>query len=198
MPLTTEGRNDVLTNGLTAFTHLALLDASGTEIAGGSYARQAVAFDAAASGARVVTDAEAFSIPAGNTVAFSSFFDALSAGNEEAYAGIGTSLIAGVGVVEADDDAITSKAHGLVAGNRVHVWAAGGGALPAGLSVKTAYYVVTVATDTFELSLTEGGASVNITTDGELAFQQTKPETFGSDGTLSVPDGSAAIDLTFA
>jgi len=188
MPLTTAGRNNVLTSGVVGsanFDHLAMLNLSGTEIAGGTYARQPIG-------------AEVFNIPAGNTVGFSAIYDALTVGTQQAYAGIGTPLVHGVATAQQSDDVIRSDAHGLVDTDRVHVWAAGGGALPTGLSPLVAYFVVTGTTDTFQLSLTSGGAAINLTSDGELAFQQTRPETFGSDGTLTVPDDLGIFDLTFA
>lgn len=61
-------------------------------------------------------------------------------------------------------DTITSAGHGLVAGDRVRITAIGSGA--GGLSTTTTYYVVSPATDTFKVSLTDGGAAVAITSDG--------------------------------
>jgi len=62
-------------------------------------------------------------------------------------------------------DTFTSAAHGLSNGTIVMVKNAGG-ALPAGLSANTQYYVISAATNTFQLSLTSGGAAVDITTNG--------------------------------
>lgn len=59
----------------------------------------------------------------------------------------------------------TSNGHGLLAGQKGRVTNAGG-ALPAGLSLNTDYYVIAPAANTFQLSLTLGGAVVDITTDG--------------------------------
>lgn len=60
-------------------------------------------------------------------------------------------------------DRINSTAHGLVAGDRVYVTAVTGGA---GLSLNLTYYVVNPTTNDFQVSLTAGGAAVNITSDG--------------------------------
>jgi len=50
----------------------------------------------------------------------------------------------------------------------------GGGALPAGLTAGTVYYVVSASGTTFKLSLTSGGASITLTADGEgLLFKHT-------------------------
>ena len=62
---------------------------------------------------------------------------------------------------------ITITGHGLADNTRVVVRNEGG-ALPAGLSgaVGTEYYIITSASDTFQLSATEGGAAVDITDTG--------------------------------
>ena len=206
MPLTTAGRNNLLTSGVVGsanFDHLSLHTAdpvAGNEVAGGApaYARQPIAWDAAAAGQTLITGAETFDVPAGTTVVFSGIFDTLTVGTLQAYSGVGTGLLDGVATVQASDDIIRSDAHGLVDTNRVHVWAVAGEALPTGLSAGVAYFVVTATTDTFQLSATLGGAAINLSADGELAFQQTKPETFGSQGTFTVPDDLGIFDLTFA
>ena len=62
------------------------------------------------------------------------------------------------------NDKITIAAHGLVAGDRVTVSTSG--TIPAGLTPGQLYYVINPATNDFEVSLTEGGAAVDITSDG--------------------------------
>jgi hypothetical protein len=58
----------------------------------------------------------------------------------------------------------TATAHGYTNGTRVRVSSAG--ALPAGLSAGTDYYVIAAAANTFQLSAAPGGAAVDVTTDG--------------------------------
>ena len=60
------------------------------------------------------------------------------------------------------NNTITSTAHGLSNGNVITV-ANSGGALPTGLSASTYYYIISAATDTFEVSTTVGGSAVDIT-----------------------------------
>jgi hypothetical protein len=63
------------------------------------------------------------------------------------------------------DDAtetITSAAHGLINNTRLTV-AATSGALPTGLAAATNYYIRNATTNTFQLSLTPGGAAVDLT-----------------------------------
>ncbi len=62
-------------------------------------------------------------------------------------------------------DVCTSTAHGLANGQKGRL-ANVDGALPAGLSAGVDYFLVNVAANTFQLSLTLGGAVVNATGDG--------------------------------
>jgi hypothetical protein len=59
----------------------------------------------------------------------------------------------------------TATAHGMANGDKVRVSNAGG-ALPAGLSAGTDYFVIAAAANTFQLAAAPGGAAVDITTDG--------------------------------
>ena len=60
-------------------------------------------------------------------------------------------------------DTITDAAHGLADDEQVEVRAE---TLPGGLAKDTNYYVVSSATDTFKLSASQGGAAIDITSDG--------------------------------
>lgn len=61
---------------------------------------------------------------------------------------------------------ITANGHGYSANLPVDVYAETGGTLPGGLSAGTTYYVRNPATNTFELSLTSGGASIAYSSTG--------------------------------
>ncbi len=61
-------------------------------------------------------------------------------------------------------DVFTSAGHGLA--NDTPIYVSSTLTLPTGLTASTTYYVINTATDTFKLSATLGGASVDITTDG--------------------------------
>lgn len=84
--------------GGALITHVGLVDGSGTEITGGGYARQAVAWTAPSNGLIRPTTDETFSIPAGATVAGWRGFSASTGGTNyggaaltpEAYANAGT------------------------------------------------------------------------------------------------------------
>lgn len=62
----------------------------------------------------------------------------------------------------ASTDKVNKAAHGLVAGDRVYFTTLTGGT---GLALNTNYYVVNPTTNDFQVSLTLGGAAVNITAD---------------------------------
>ncbi len=66
---------------------------------------------------------------------------------------------------DAGTDTLAATAHGWAADTAV-VATNSGGALPAGLTAGTTYYVKSPTTDTFQLSATAGGAAINITGTG--------------------------------
>jgi hypothetical protein len=201
--LTANGENAALSGGLgNAITHYSLHTgnpgSSGTnEVTGGSpaYARKAATWAAAASGLRSNSVAAAFDVPGSTTVYFAGAWDALTSGNFYGYSGIGTSLLNGVGTAAAIGDVITAPAHGLANNDRVFISDAGL-SLPGGLAEGTVYYVVGASTDTFQLSATSAGSAVDITSVGTVNWSQTKPEVFGSQGTLTIPIGGFVLDAT--
>ena len=88
-------------------------------------------------------------------------------------------LSASVGAFTADNttDTFTLAAHGLANGTPVQVRNSGG-ALPAGLSIDTEYYIINTAANTFQLSATVGGAAINITDNGSgthTIYRATRP-----------------------
>jgi len=73
------------------------------------------------------------------------------------------------GAAAAATDLITLTAHGLTNGDTV-VFTNVGAATP--LVVGTVYYVVSASANTFSVSLTKGGAAVNITVDGTVIWEE--------------------------
>ncbi|MBA3583455.1 MAG: hypothetical protein H0W36_02810 [Gemmatimonadetes bacterium] len=101
-------------------------------------------------------------------------------------------------------DIITKNAHGLVLGNRITFHSLTGGA---GLSTGTAYYIVSPTTNTFKVSLTSGGATVDHTTnitDGSYIQSTTFSGTWTNRGTylgkfnaiFVVRPGAGSISVT--
>lgn len=210
MPFNDASKNvmlDALDEGATQITHVGVhtltdpgtgTNAAAGEAAGGSYARVAVTLGAAASGLKSNSGALTIEVPAG-TYGFLTLFNHISAnsGNYRGYVPI-NGTVRGFGTVDSAGvtaDAIQSAAHGLVDTDRVMVLNVNGESLPAGLTEGTIYFVVTAATDTFEVSLTSGGASVNITGQGELYFQKVTPEVFAAPGQITVAIGALVLDL---
>lgn len=206
MGFNTNGKNALVNGVASVVTHIslhsAIPDATGSdELTGGTYARAAVTWTSASNGVRDNNAQLDHNVPAGSTVAAYGLFSASTAGtfyghiprvgSGEALYGFGSVDSAGV-----TSDAIQSAAHGLSNGMRVLVHNVFAESLPTGLSEDTIYWVVQAATDTFEVSATEGGSSVNITGQGELFWQRITPEVFASAGVLSTATG--ALDLSAA
>lgn len=175
-------------------------DALTGEVTGGSpaYARKAAVWGAAASGAKSNSGSVVFDVPASTTVGFVTYWNA-STGNTNNFLGYGhlNSTIKGFGSVDATDvtnNTITSVAHGLPNDRRVMVYNVHGESLPAGLTEGVIYFVVGTATDTFQVSLTQGGAAVDITGKGELWFADLVPETFAAQGTLTLNAAAIVLD----
>ncbi len=79
-------------------------------------------------------------------------------------------------VEESDDIFTLGTNHGLANDDQVEIYQAVGDALPTGVVIDTTYHVVSQSGDTCKLSLTQGGAAINITVDG-VAWLIGKPET---------------------
>jgi hypothetical protein len=203
MSYTTAGRNAIGTSGKGGVTHVGMCtDLAGTEVTGGTYARQAVTWGSMASGITTNTGAIAIPIPAGVTPVVVSYFDALSAGNRLGDFGYGSTgqLAKAIGTAAATGDLITAPAHGFTTDDRVICSGVNGAAVPAGLSATTLYFVKAagLTTDVFAVALTSGGAAVDITANGSLMIQKTVPNTFASAGNANFAIGQLNIDLTEA
>ena len=102
----------------------------------------------------------------------------------------------------AGTDTLTcTVAHSLSNGNRVRVKAHANGAIPGGLSATVEYYVISASGAALQLSLTAGGAAVNLTDAGTLD-QILVTNRAGlivadllTDGATSEPLGASNIDL---
>lgn len=205
MPLTDSAVHDEL-GALSTITHVsvhtAIPNASGdAEVTGGSYARLALTMAAASSRAKASSADLNHAIPAGTTCVALGLWTALSGGTFKGWIPVsGASPLKGVGTVITADisaDTITSPVHGLAVDNRVVLSAIAGGSLPTGLSATTVYWVRAVTTDTISLSLTQGGAAVDITGKGALGWYQAAPEVFTNAGTLKTASGNLVLDGTF-
>lgn len=172
--------------------------AGSNELAG--VARAAVAWTNTAG---VLTDTAQLvhAIGAGQTAAFYGLWNAAAAGTFYGWSprcGAGESR-SGFGTVDAAGviaNTIQSAAHGLANDMTIIVANVLGEALPTGLVEGTTYYVVAAGTNTFQVSLTQAGAAVDITAQGELYFTRFAPVTFASPGNLVTAAGALAVNLT--
>lgn len=213
MPFNDTSKNvmlDALDESQTQITHVGIhtlvdpgtsTNVAAGEATGGSpaYARQAVTWGAAASGLKSNTGALTFDVPAG-TYGYFTYFNA-SSGNTSNYRGYAPfgGATKGFGEVNAagvTGDIIYSGAHGLANADRVMVFNVFAESLPTGLTEGTIYYVVGATTDSFQVSLTSGGAAVDITAVGELFFQKVIAEVFGAQGQVTVAIGALVLDAT--
>lgn len=204
---------DALDESLTQITHIGVhtLTDPGTatnaltgEPSGGTYARQAVTWGAAASGAKANTGALTCPVDAG-TFGFLTFWNA-STGNTSNYRGYapmgGASALKGFFSTDLvlSNDNLISAGHGMSDGDRVMLYNVFAETLPTGtgLTEGSVLYVVSSATNTFKVSLTLAGAAIDITAvgGGEGYWQRVVPETFNAPGNITVAVGALTLDLT--
>lgn len=200
MPMNDNARNKAVDGIAGAVTHVsyhtAIPDATGSaEVTGGTYARQAVAWAASSVGLKSNSGALSTPIPAATTVYATGKWSALTVGTFYGSDLIGSTK-KGSGPAVATTDTITSYGHGLANTNRIIVQALVGQTLPAGLSATVVYFVVGATTDTFQVSLTSGGAAVDITANGHLYWQDLIPETYASAGTATVAVSALVLDAS--
>ena len=197
MPFVTAAKNgmlDALTVDLVSL-HTAYpgTDGLSNEVSGGSYARQAITMSAASGGARDSSTQPVFSVPATTDVAVIGFWENLGTDVFHGWAPNGAAGNTPQAAFALDTgDTVESVAHGLSNDDRVFVYPLAD-ALPAGLSESTLYYVVAATTDDFQVSLTQGGAAVAITADGDLVWQLCVVETFSLAGTFTLSDADLAL-----
>jgi hypothetical protein len=172
--------------------------ATGTnEVTGGSpaYARKALTWSAASSGSKALAATlPTWDVPAATTVGWIGVWDAVTVGTFLGILPNGGGALKRFAVPSGDlaGDTLESPAHGFSNGDNVVVWAATG--IASGLTVGTVYFVVSSATNTLSLSLTSGGAAVDVTAVGSGFLQKIVQEVFGAQGTLAV--SSLSVDLT--
>jgi hypothetical protein len=170
-------------------THLSLHTAwsatGANEVSGGSpaYARQAATWDAASGAVAALSAPVTFDVPAATTVKWVGRWTADTGGTF-----LGMSALNGAETefsVDLTADTIKQVAHGYANGTRV-VFV--GGTPPGGLTEGTEYFVVSAATDTYQVAATAGGAAIDLTAEPAAACVASKviPETYGAQGTLQV------------
>jgi hypothetical protein len=161
--------------------------AGGNEIAGAS--RQAVTLGAASNKATSNTGVLNFSDMPVAYILGAGIWDASTNGNFI----IGGPLAGGSFTASGSTDTFTAAGHGLVDGAVVAFCPAPGLTLPTGITAWTPYFVINADTDTFQVSLAEGGAAVNLTTDGGGRYIKVKRTNAGD--TLQIPIGDLDLSI---
>jgi hypothetical protein len=171
------------------------------EIIGGSLARQAIAFGAAAGGSASNSAQEEWDTTgaASGTAYFVGLWDAVTLGNFLWAVPLGTAtapVVAATFSAQASTDTLTSYGHGYATNDRVYVKRGSGSALPTGLAEDTLYHVVGATADTFQLSTSQGGAAVNLTADGEGIAVRANGRAYTAGDIVRIAAGSltASID----
>ena len=195
MSFTTTARNAMLGGwtGTHLSAHTAYSSTGANEVTGGTpaYARKAVTYAAAAAEARAASTSPVIDIPTATTVRFIGMWDAVSAGN---FLG----MIANGGdekefSVDLTAETVLVPAHGYPANQKIVFY---GDTVPTGLAEGTVYFAVTVTTDTFQVSLTSGGAAINLTgyNAGKAVVSAIVEEVFGAQGTLTITPHSIRLN----
>lgn len=92
-------------------------------------------------------------------------------------------------------DVFTAPSHTLVNDDKVAVITVPGGTLPTGVVDGTIYFVVGQSGDTFNLSATQGGGAINLTTTGAGLIKKVIPKTVQTNDSLSFGVGTLVITL---
>ncbi|MFA5989689.1 MAG: hypothetical protein WC803_08800 [Sphingomonas sp.] len=198
MPFTTTAKNNMLDALRVLMTHASLHSAfpgaTGlNEIAGGSYARKATGYNAAAAGETALSAAQLFDVPAAATVAWVGAWGALSGGTFYGYAPNGSTGVAEF-TADAATDVITSPAHGFSDTQTIVFY---GGTPPAGLTEGTTYFVRDATADTFKVAATSGGVAINLTSAGSnlCVVSRIVVETFTGAGQVNLTTFSHNLNL---
>lgn len=175
---------------LAAVTAIGTETVAGTEVVGGSYARQNFTPSAASGGASSNSGAISFTnMPVADILGVE-VWD--SAGSPVRY--WHAPLAGVVGTSQNTGDTITSNSHGFADGDKVAFTDQHGYSVPAGLTADTVYFVVSSATNTFQVAATSGGAAIAITADGTNHYA-IKVKSTGSGDTFSIAASSLAFSL---
>lgn len=164
------------------------------EVSGGSYARQAITWNSASSGVITSSNTPVVPVPAGTTVEWVGYFTLVTAGVYLAYAPLNANPL--FYTVNLSTEVFTSLAHGLVDNDKV-VFYGDGSAVPGGIVEGTIVFVITATTDTFQVSATEGGSAINITSAGDFDTRVSiiVPETFASAGDLTISTATLGLNI---
>lgn len=216
MPLNDPAKNAAVAAVAAQITHIGVhtltdpgtgTTANAGEATGGTptpYARQPVSWAAAAGG--LDANSGALSIPVDvGTYGFLTFWTAPTGNTGTQYRGYcpmgGAAALKGFFSVDTvlANDQVLSVAHGLADGDRVMLYNVFAETLPTGPTEGVLYFVVASTANTFKVSLTLGGAAVDVTAvgGGEGFWQRVAPDAFlNPGGSITVAPGALILDAT--
>lgn len=175
----------------------------GTEVSGGSYARVAITNNttnfpnATLGNPSTKKNGTVITFPTATanwgTVIGMGFYDASSAGNLLAWSPLtGTSYA----YTAATSDTFTAPGSAFSNTDTVRLLFDLGGTTPTGVNTTTTYYIISASGATFQLSLTSGGAAVDITAagSGRIALLTSKTIQNGDTASFAVDAVTIALD----
>lgn len=174
--------------------HSAFSLTGANELTGGGYARQVITWAAAAARSKAASAAVPdFSVAAASTVAFVGVWNSAGTVFRGMWPNGGAEKTYQLDVVT--NNRIYCEGHGMVDTNRVVFT---GATVPGGLTAGTVYFVVgTTAADPdyFQVSLTSGGAAIDITglPSGDSMVSKCVPEVYSGAGTHRITAFSVAL-----
>lgn len=205
-----------IANHITGDTQLALEDTyvalytdvvndagTGTEVSGGAYARVQINQDGMTSpfwnshtaGTFDNNGDVTFAQATANwgTIVSWAIMDAAAAGNQLFHGLLGSSPSPCVGLNTGD--IFHARAHGFSNDQKVVFETIEGYTLPTGLTEGTEYFVISAATDNFQVSTTQGGGALAITADGQATVYLSQQKTVNTNDTFKFASGDLNISL---
>ena len=177
-----------------ASLHNAYSSTGTNELSGGSYAREAVTWNAASASSKTTASvAGAFNVPAGGTVSFVGLWSANSSGT---FAGMGPNGGAtqyGFTSASGTPAVFTAPLSSYTNGQTVVLFDSAGATISSDFTVGTVYFIVAASGATFELALTSGGSAINSTHVGAGIVQQVTIETYGAAGTFTLSSDTLSL-----
>lgn len=165
-----------------------------SEVTGGSYARQQVAFGAASSGTLSNSAQVDFTGMPATTVVGWGVWTASSGGTCLFTGWLSTvSRIILATAADLSGNTLQSPSHGFTNDDRVVFETVEGLSLPTGITAGTLYWVLATTTDTFTISTTQDGSAVDITAAGSGLARLVVPRTTTAAQTIRIAAGDMDV-----
>jgi hypothetical protein len=186
--------------------YLSAHNSAGTEVTGGSYARIVLTcnttnWPAISGSTRAITLAIAQNFATATSDWLSDaevnqlgLYDAPAGGNQLALFPVGGTPQNAWGY--ASTGTFTCQAHGYTSGQRIQFQTLANANLPGGISALTTYYVINPTTNTFQVSLTNGGSAVTISADGGVVVYSYNGQIVYSGNTFQIQANGLTLTIS--